>query len=213
MIGRALEDHVLEQVRHARLAVAFLPRADQHGHVHGHFGLRVVGKEQHAQAVVELVFGDAFDRGDFLRRFRRQRNRGGREQAQNERESGCGHSGRLARRMADASTFCEARRTEAYLISVLETDAGELPLLHQWRRGLGRGGARLSSSKTRYWRCSFLKSPSPGPLPAPSSRGEGDAEQEQCQDAAAGQQRALLCRHLILTECTELSEFFGRKFC
>jgi hypothetical protein len=29
----------------------------------------------------------------------------------------------------------------------------------------------------------------------------------------AGQQRILLCRYLILTECTELSEFLSRKFC
>jgi len=36
MIRCALEDHVLEQVRHAGLAVTLVPRADEHGQVHGH---------------------------------------------------------------------------------------------------------------------------------------------------------------------------------
>ena len=72
MPRRALEDHVLQQMRHAGLAVTLLPRADQHGHVDRHLGLRLVGKEQRAQAVVELVFGDALDRRHLLRRIGRQ---------------------------------------------------------------------------------------------------------------------------------------------
>ena len=62
--GRALEEHVLEQVGHAGLAVAFVARADEDGHVDGDVGRGGVGEEQDAQAVVEAVFGDAFNRGD-----------------------------------------------------------------------------------------------------------------------------------------------------
>ena len=61
---RALEDHVFEQVGHAGLAVALVPGADEDGQVDGDVRLRGVGEEQDAQAVVELVFGDAFDGGD-----------------------------------------------------------------------------------------------------------------------------------------------------
>ena len=37
--GCAFENHVFEQMGHARFAVAFVPRADEHRHVHGDFGL------------------------------------------------------------------------------------------------------------------------------------------------------------------------------
>jgi len=61
--GRALEQHVFQQVRHARLAVVFVARAHQVGHVDGGGGLGFVGNQQHPQAVGQAVFGDAFDRG------------------------------------------------------------------------------------------------------------------------------------------------------
>ena len=48
-------------------AVALVPRADEHRHVHGHGGPRAVGKQQQLQAVVELIFGDPFDGHDFAR--------------------------------------------------------------------------------------------------------------------------------------------------
>ncbi len=62
VLRRTLEHHVLQQVRHAGLAVVFVARADQIGDVDGHGGLGGVRKQQHFQAVRELVFGDAFDR-------------------------------------------------------------------------------------------------------------------------------------------------------
>ena len=65
--GRALEDHVLEQVGHAGFAVALVPRADEHGQVDGDLGRERIGEEQHAQAVVEPVFGDPLDRRDVPR--------------------------------------------------------------------------------------------------------------------------------------------------
>src|SRR5688572_21655017 len=65
MLGRAFEDQMLEQVRHASLAVSFVARTDQHGEVDGHLRLRVVREEQRAQTVVELVFGDALYGGNF----------------------------------------------------------------------------------------------------------------------------------------------------
>jgi hypothetical protein len=70
---RALEQHVLEQVRHARLAITLMPRADQVGHVDGDGGLGLVGEQQHAQAIRESVFADALD----LRHLRGQVGRRG----------------------------------------------------------------------------------------------------------------------------------------
>ncbi len=64
MRRRALEDHVLQQVGHAGFAVAFVARADEDRQVDGHGRLRSVGKQQHDQAVVEPVFGDALDRAN-----------------------------------------------------------------------------------------------------------------------------------------------------
>jgi hypothetical protein len=60
---RALEEHVLEQVRHAGLAVVLHPRADEVSDVDRGFGLRRVGEEQDPQAVVEPVLRDALDGG------------------------------------------------------------------------------------------------------------------------------------------------------
>jgi hypothetical protein len=75
---RALEQHVLEQVGHAALAVALVARADQVGDVDRDLVLRVVGEEQDAQAVVELVLADAFDGAELLRRRLGSRGGGGR---------------------------------------------------------------------------------------------------------------------------------------
>ena len=61
-----LEEHVLQQVRHARLAIAFVARAHQVSHVDRHLGLRSVGEKQDVQAVGQDVFGDALDGGDLL---------------------------------------------------------------------------------------------------------------------------------------------------
>ena len=68
--GRALEDHVLEQVGHAGLAVALVPGADQNGHVDRDGRPRRLREKQDAGAVGEPVFGHAFDRGDLLRLVR-----------------------------------------------------------------------------------------------------------------------------------------------
>jgi hypothetical protein len=59
---RALEQQVLEQVRHAGLAVVFLAGADEVGDVDRRRRLGGVGKEQHPKAVAERVFGDPLDR-------------------------------------------------------------------------------------------------------------------------------------------------------
>ena len=62
VVRRALEHQVLEQVRHAGLAVVFVARADQVGDVDGDGRFRGVREQQHLQAVRQAVFGDAFDR-------------------------------------------------------------------------------------------------------------------------------------------------------
>ena len=64
-IGGFDEIHVLQQVRHAGLAVAFVTGAHQVGDVDGHLGVGLVGIEQHAQPVGERVFRDA-SHGGFL---------------------------------------------------------------------------------------------------------------------------------------------------
>ena len=64
VVGRALEDHVFEQVSHAGFAVAFVAAADEHGHVHGHRRPRRLGKEQHPCPVGKPVLRHALDRGD-----------------------------------------------------------------------------------------------------------------------------------------------------
>ena len=63
---RPLEDEMFEQVGHAGLAVALVPRADEDGHVDGNRRPRRFGEKQHACAVGEAIFGDALDRRDFL---------------------------------------------------------------------------------------------------------------------------------------------------
>jgi hypothetical protein len=68
---RALEHQVFEQVRHAALAIALVARPDQVGDVDRDRRLGLIREQQHAQAVGELVLGDAFGRSDLARRRRR----------------------------------------------------------------------------------------------------------------------------------------------
>ncbi len=88
--GRALEHQVLEQVRHARLAVVLVAAADEVGDVHRDRGLGEVGEEQDLEAVVEPVFRDALDRGHPLDPLghRRLRQRRGRRRTRGKRRSG-----------------------------------------------------------------------------------------------------------------------------
>jgi hypothetical protein len=65
----ALEQEVLEQVRHAFLAVAFVARADEVHDVHGDGVDPRVGQQQHAQAIGEPVLAHAFDGHHLLRKF------------------------------------------------------------------------------------------------------------------------------------------------
>ena len=51
MLGRSLEDEVLQQVRHPRLAVPLVRRADEVGDVDGDRVLRRIGEQQDLQAV------------------------------------------------------------------------------------------------------------------------------------------------------------------
>jgi hypothetical protein len=61
MRRRALEEQVFEQVCHAGLAVVLVPRADPVGEVDRRRRLRVVGDEQHLQAVRKAKLVDTFD--------------------------------------------------------------------------------------------------------------------------------------------------------
>src|SRR5690606_475714 len=66
--GRALEHQVLEQVRHAGLAVVLVARADQVGHVDGGDRLARIGEQHHPHAVVQRVLADALGAEHRLRR-------------------------------------------------------------------------------------------------------------------------------------------------
>jgi hypothetical protein len=61
--GRALEQQVLQQVRHAGLAVVLVHRADVVDQVHRHGGLGGIREQQHAQAIGQRVLADALDAG------------------------------------------------------------------------------------------------------------------------------------------------------
>ena len=85
--GRPLEQQVLEQVRHAGLAVVLLARAHEIGDVDGRRRLGRVRKEQHPQAVRQRVLGHPFDRGA-LRHARREGGPGdGRDQGKQDKGS------------------------------------------------------------------------------------------------------------------------------
>ena len=62
VLGRALEQQVLEQVGHAGLAVVLVPGPHAVGQVHRGRRLGIVGHQQHLQAILEPVFGDALHR-------------------------------------------------------------------------------------------------------------------------------------------------------
>ena len=64
VVGRALEHQVFEKMGHAGLAVAFVPRPDEVGDVHGGLGLAGIGEEKDPKSVVQTVFGDPLDGGD-----------------------------------------------------------------------------------------------------------------------------------------------------
>jgi len=55
-VGRAFEHHVLEEVRKAGAAFFLGARSDIVDHVDGDHGQRVVARQNHAEAVIELVF-------------------------------------------------------------------------------------------------------------------------------------------------------------
>ena len=57
---RALEQQVLQQVRHAGFAVVFVARAHQISDVDGGRGFARIGCQQHAQAIAQTIFANAF---------------------------------------------------------------------------------------------------------------------------------------------------------
>jgi len=72
MAGRPLEEQVLQEVRHASLAVVLVPTAHQIGDVDGDGRFAGIREQQDPQAIGEAVLGDAFDAGEFRQRSRRR---------------------------------------------------------------------------------------------------------------------------------------------
>ena len=119
MPRRALEQQVFEQVRHAGFAVALVPAADAVGQVDRRRRLRVVGRQQHLQAVGQAVFGDALHRGDGFRRCDCDAG-GEHKEQQKEAKPAQQHGGFIAGRQA-------AYRTEA-----VRRLRPALPSSHRW---------------------------------------------------------------------------------
>ena len=63
MVRRALEQKVLQKVRHAGFAVVLVHGTDVVGYVHCHPRLCAVGKQQHLQAVGHCVLVNTLDAG------------------------------------------------------------------------------------------------------------------------------------------------------
>ena len=61
-LGEPFKHQVFKQMSHAGLAIIFVPRTDQIGDIDRRRLLCLVGEKQHAKAVRQLVFGDAFHR-------------------------------------------------------------------------------------------------------------------------------------------------------
>ncbi len=61
----AFVEHVLQQVGHAGFTVAFVAGADQVSDVDGNGGLGGIGEQDDVESVIEFIFRDAFDGGDF----------------------------------------------------------------------------------------------------------------------------------------------------
>ena len=70
MLGRTLEDHVLQEVRHPGLAVPFISRSYQIGHVDSDLWLGSVRKQKEMEPVGESVLGDTLNRSDSLHALR-----------------------------------------------------------------------------------------------------------------------------------------------
>ena len=90
-LRRALEEQVLEEVRHAALAVALVPGADEVGDVGGDRVLGGVGEEQDFHPVREVVLGDAAHRraaGDAGREGLGSRRECGEQQGERREERG-----------------------------------------------------------------------------------------------------------------------------
>ena len=61
VIRRAFEEHVLQQVGHARFAIALVATADEDGHIDGDRWLGMVWKEQYPHAIFKAILRNAFD--------------------------------------------------------------------------------------------------------------------------------------------------------
>ena len=112
-VGRLDEVHVLQQVRHAGLAVAFVPRAHQVGHVDRDLRLGRIGVQQHLQAVREVVLRDPAHGGTLLHAGRealgRQRHIRAGEHANDERELSIHESSNVWKKPRSRETQPEGR--------------------------------------------------------------------------------------------------------
>ena len=70
------QQQVLEQMGHAGLAIALVPRADAEGEVHRGGRPGVVRHQQQLQAIGQPVLGDAFNLGDAIDAGRKRRRAG-----------------------------------------------------------------------------------------------------------------------------------------
>jgi hypothetical protein len=60
----SLEQHVFEQMGHARFAGTLIPGSDKVGDIHLRIRLRCIGKDEQLEPVCEFVFGNSLHRSN-----------------------------------------------------------------------------------------------------------------------------------------------------
>ena len=63
----ALENQMLQQVCHARFAITFMPRTNQHCHIDGNCWLRRIRKQQNSRSIRQPIFSHTLYRDHLLR--------------------------------------------------------------------------------------------------------------------------------------------------
>ena len=165
VLGRALEEQVLEQVRHAGLAVVLVLGADAVGDVDRGAGLAGVGRQQHLQAVGQPVLVDAFDAAQRLQRFHRRLRAGRAGQGQEEGEQeGVSHAHRLAARAGRAIGHGRRGRHGPAPLLLPKDGRGGGPLLrsrpccrHRFREDLASWRRSATNASRRFPRPPCLR--------------------------------------------------------
>ena len=158
-----LEEHVLQQVRHAGFARPFVARSHLVDQIDGHGGLGFVRTQQHGQAVGELVLGDAVDGLAHLHDAGDVRGRGGFDRG----HGGGGDGGFLGLDMGDdqgrGNAQTQHQQCQPHVTQQVALSTAGRATLRAAKAGMGRscgvdgrgaggcGGVRLRGLFGRDW--------------------------------------------------------------